>query len=136
VEAWLEWYTVTGSTTRNLTVVGTDHNGDAMTVTLAVAGGPTVRQMTQILPAAGKAGWRTITSVQWDASTGTAGNFGITLGRPIVKVTVGAGLPTRMDFLQLDLAEFAPGACLSLAKLCSENLTGVISGQYSVLNKV
>jgi hypothetical protein len=134
VEAYLEWYAITGTSARDLTVVGTDNNGDAMTVTVAVAGGPTVRQMTQIPPAAGKTGWRTITEVTWSASTGTAGNLGITLGRPITKVSVVAGFPARLDFLQLGLTEFLPGACLALAKLCSENLTGNLSGQYVVLN--
>jgi hypothetical protein len=134
VEAYLEWYVVTGATARNLTVVGTDHNGDAMTVTVLVPGGPTDRQK-RILPAApGKLGWRTITSVTWDASTGTSGNFGITLGRPITKVSVGAGFPGRLDFLQLGLTEFLPGACLAISKLCSENQTGNLSGQYVVLN--
>jgi len=135
VEAYLEWYATTGTTARNLTVIGTDlDNGDPMTVVWPVPGGPTVRQMLNIPPALGKTGWETITSVQWDASTGTAGNFGITLLRPIRKVTFGPGIDSSLDFLRLGLAEFEPGACLSLALLPSTTATGVVGGEYTVIN--
>jgi len=133
VEAYLEWYTITGTTARNLTVTGTALDGDPMTLDMPVAGGPTVRQMTHIPPAPGRPGWRTITQVQWDASTGTAGNFGITLLKPIRKVTVGPGIDSALDFLRVGLAEFLPDACLSAGLLASGSASGVVSGEYTVL---
>jgi hypothetical protein len=85
VEAYLEVYTNLGITSRNVQVVYLDALGASKTVTVgavipatAVAG-----QLLRILPNSGDM-ISAISSVQLSGSTGTAGNFGVTIMKRLV----------------------------------------------------
>ncbi len=87
VEAWLEIYTLIGTTATTITASYTDEAGNTGNTTPAVAwGGTGIREQDRILPlplASGDRGVRAVASVNAVASTGTAGAFGVTLAYPV-----------------------------------------------------
>lgn len=83
-DAWLEWYTSTGTTAATATIVYVDGGGVSRTTTLAIPASMGASQMLEIPPLAGaNPGFRSVTSVTLSASTLTAGSFGVTIGRRI-----------------------------------------------------
>jgi hypothetical protein len=80
-ELWVEWYTATGSNQVNLTVIYLDQGGNSQTTTFAFFASPIANQMIPVPLVAGSTGVRSITSVQLSGTTGTAGNFGLTILR-------------------------------------------------------
>lgn len=117
--AWYEIYTLIGNTTANLTMSYTDQSGNASTSTINI-GATNFREATraQIIPlAADDTGIRSVQSVQLSASTGTAGNFGITIARPIAWIPVGAaGSGGWRDYTtgMPGIPTIDPDACLAL----------------------
>ena len=91
--AWYEIYTAIGTSAPTLTMTYTDQDGNAATSTINI-GATGFREVTraQRIPlAAGDTGIRSIQSVQLTATTGTAGNFGITLAKPLAWLPVSTG---------------------------------------------
>lgn len=87
--AFLEWYTATGATTATATIVYVDGGGTSRTTTLAIPASMGASQMLEIPPAAlADPGFRSITSVTLSVSTGTAGNFGVTIARRLFTCVV------------------------------------------------
>jgi hypothetical protein len=90
--AFYEIYTQIGNTATTLTATYTDDDGNTgQTITINI-GGSGFREATraQRIPlAAGDSGVRAITSVQLSATTGVAGNFGITIAQPLAWIPVG-----------------------------------------------
>lgn len=115
--AWfLEWYTDTGSTAVTATVTYTNAAG-ASGLTVAVPLAATMRsgRMLPIIPDNGDA-IRSIQSVTLSASTGTAGNFGVTAQRLICEVPNGlANTTTLLDWAGLGLPIVANDACLAVS---------------------
>jgi hypothetical protein len=86
VSWYLEWYTSTGSTAATATVTYTNHLGvTGRTTTVSLPTNVGASRMLMIAPLAGE--WiRSIESVQLSATTGTAGNFGVTVSRPLTEM--------------------------------------------------
>jgi hypothetical protein len=101
VECALEWYSPTGTTAASVTVNFTDQNNAARTVTFALpanVGASRFYPITPFLPA-GVKGVKSVQPVQLSVSTGTAGNFGVTLFKRVAWNSVGvANTPTSLDF--------------------------------------
>jgi hypothetical protein len=115
VEMWIEFYTAIGASASNLLITYVDQGGTAgNTVTYAhPANAPTANQMVPILDlAAGDTGVQQLTSVDWSATTGTAGDFGITLLRRLAEIPIAAGAVTNLNFADLGLPEVLDDACL------------------------
>lgn len=88
-DAWLEWYTATGATGVTATIVYVDGGGVSRTTTLAIPATMGASQMLEIPPLAGaNPGFRSVTSVTLSATTGTAGSFGVTIGRRLFEGVV------------------------------------------------
>lgn len=88
VEAWAEIYGIVGTTGTTVKLSSyTDDAGNASQQSQLVTFGATnAREQDRILPitlATGDKGVRAVASVQVTATTGTAGNFGVTLAYPI-----------------------------------------------------
>jgi hypothetical protein len=115
-----EIYTTVGTTGTTITASYTDEAGNTGNTTAAVAFGATgFREDTRVifLPlASGDKGVRAVASTTVLATTGTAGNFGITVGHPIATIDInGPGMPSGRTFAQglPGFPEILPGACLA-----------------------
>lgn len=121
-QIWLEIYTIIGATATTITVEYTNQDGTTGRISKPVAfGGTGRREATRIIivPLAdGDLGVREVTNVDLLASTGTAGDFGVAIVRPIINVPVGlAGTGSLIDCItQLPtLPAIGDDACLTQA---------------------
>jgi hypothetical protein len=119
--AFYEIHTILGTTGRNLTMTYTNQNGTSgktATINIGATGFREVTRAQQIPLAAGDTGIRAIEKINLDASTGSAGNFSIVIGRPIAWIPVGgAGSPGWRDWTTglPGIPEINSNACLALA---------------------
>jgi hypothetical protein len=126
---WLEWYADTGSTAVTATVAVTYDDDTSGNVAVPLAATSRAAGLYQILPAAGKAGIKAVDSVQLSATSGSAGNFGVTCSRYRAGFfTVVANKAEVYDWASLALPQIANDACLALIQLCSTTTTGVSKG--------
>jgi hypothetical protein len=78
-------------------------------------------------------GLRSVESLTLDAGTGTAGDFGLTILRPLAAIPFPvASSPGGFGALDLELAEFPSGACLALQMLCTATNSGIVLGEIEV----
>jgi hypothetical protein len=118
--AWYEIYATIGSTTRTLTMnyVDQDGNNASSTINIGNTGFREVSRAQRIPLEAGDSGIRSVTSVQLDATTGTAGNFGITIAQPLAWIPIGtSGAGGWRDYTTglPGIPSIHPDACLALA---------------------
>lgn len=133
---FIEIYTAPGATGATWTVTGTDANGNTGRTWVAAhpANAETVGQMVMLLPGGGSPastlGMRAPASFQASASSGTAGDVGITLARYVGDVTSIANQSKgfRGPF-DLGLRRIYDDSCLMLRVLCSTTSTGLINGR-------
>jgi hypothetical protein len=99
VELWLEIYTAIGGTARTVTASYTNTTPTAGQTTQATTWGGTafaeVDRLVALPIASGDTGVTSVQSVTNSATTGTAGNFGITLAYPLVELRqplIGSGV--------------------------------------------
>jgi hypothetical protein len=118
----------------------TDQSGNSGNTSTAVTfGGTNVREATRavFLPlASGDTGIRSIETVTVLASTGTAGNFGITIGEAIAYLSIGgAGLPGWRDYVTglPGLPKIESDACLALLWIPQTTTVPELFGGYSIV---
>lgn len=118
--AWCEIYTIIGTTGTTITMDYTDQDGNSgQTSAAAVIGGTGFREVSRVimLPlAAGDTGIQAVASVDLAGTTGTAGNFGVTIGHPLAYASIGgAGVSGWQEFVTglPGLPEIKTDACLS-----------------------
>jgi len=131
VQWFLEIYTALGATGVNATVA-VEYN-DASTGSLtAIALGATPRaaRLYPLLSASPGKWIRAVTGVTLSATTGTAGNFGITATRQrtVSDAMLVANVDYPLDWAKLGHPEIPNDACLMLLMLCSTTTTGAIRG--------
>jgi hypothetical protein len=118
----LEIYSQLGVTSGTATAVYTNQAGTASQVTQSVVIGNTGRReeqrMIMMSLALGDYGVRDCTSVTI-TSTATAGNFGVTIGRPLFYLPVGTGsnFGTLTSFVDGPIPQVLANACIALAFL-------------------
>ena len=134
VQWWLEVYTALGATGVNATVNVTYE--DASTGNLAaIALGATPRagRLYPLVSASAGHFIRQVNSVTLSATTGTAGNFGITATRPRTSVSLPLANKTEVfDWAQLGFPNVPNDSCLMLLMLCATTSTGVLRGQSKI----
>lgn len=137
-----EIYTAIGATARTITAIYTNQAGTPSRTTTAVAIGATgFLEATRaiFLPLqSGDSGIRAVTSCTLSATTGTAGNFGITVGKPLAYVGMGAaGAPGWRDFVtgMPGIPIIEAGACISLLWIPSTVTAPEIFGGFNVVEK-
>lgn len=131
---WLEIYTALGATGVNATVNVTYDDGSTGNLA-AIALGATPRQgrMYPLTPAVAGRFIRAVNSVTLSATTGTAGNFGITVTRPRVSVaTLIANKTEIFDWAMLGQARVPNDSCLFMLCVCSTTSTGTFRGQGKI----
>jgi hypothetical protein len=138
VMAGIVVYTQIGSTATTVTISYTNSAGTSgRTSTATSFGGSGFREVGVLIPIplqAGDTGVESIESVTVTATTGTAGNFGVCLFKPLAMIS----LETATGAMPLDsvstgciigsLAEINPDACLAISvfSAVSTSLTGAI----------
>jgi len=137
-QIWLEIYTLIGATATTITVEYTNEAGTTGKISKPVVfGGTGRREATRIIivPLAdGDLGVREVTGVQLVATTGVAGDFGVSIIRPIVNVPVGlAATGSLVDCLtQLPaLPKIGSDACLTQAWFASTTTSPSTFGTLS-----
>lgn len=131
-ELWMEVYTALGSTATTITASYTDQSGGSPKTSGAgvVAGTAQAGYMARIPLATGDGGVRSVQTVTLAASTGTAGNFGITILRRLAEIYVpAANLSMALDAIALGLPRIYDDACLAVMVCNNTSSTGtVVSG--------
>lgn len=134
VQWWLEWYTATGATAVTVTVNVTYNDGT--TGALAAASLAATRpagfmlSLNALVPAAASGKFiRAVNTVTLSATTGTAGNFGVTATRP--RMTLAAPIANMKfvaDWAQLGFPKIFNESCLFPIVLTSTTSTGTVRG--------
>jgi hypothetical protein len=135
---YIEIYTAVGGTSRTITCSYTNQDGTSGRTSPAVAIGGTglseVARIIQVPFQAGDTGVQSVESVTLSATTGAAGNFGVTIGRPIAMFPLNlAGATSVTDLISQipSLPEIQTGACLTMmmqaTTTTSPNFFGTLS---------
>ena len=125
VQWWLEWYTDTGASVVNATVNVTFDDNSTANIVIALTATMRASRFVPIISGTSSLGIKQVNSVTLSATTGTAGNFGITATRAHAFF----GAPTlntmaNYDWAALGLPQFESDACLFLVVLCGTTQTG------------
>ena len=134
VQWWLEWYTATGGTAVTATIVVTYNDGTTGNLSvLSLAGSRPASHMiplNSLIPSAQSGKFiRGIVSVTLSATTGTAGNFGVTATRPRMTLSSPfANFKFIADWAQLGLPEIYNSSAIFPIVLTSTTSTGTVRG--------
>jgi hypothetical protein len=139
--AWYEIYTQIGATGTTLTMTYTNQAGTAAQTSNIFFGATQAREVTraQRIPlAAGDTGIRAIEKVKLTATTGTAGNFGITIAQPLAWIPVSvAGTAGWRDYTTglPGIPVINPDACLALMFLPAAAIAPEVWGCIATVEK-
>lgn len=139
--AWIEIYTIIGTTGTTVTMTYTDQSGTGSNVSPAqVIGGTGFREVTRIidLPLTADTGIQSIQDVDLLATTGTAGSFGVTLAHPLAFCSVSAaGGGGWRDFATglPGIPEIKTDACLALRWLPQTTTAPELFGMIGMVEK-
>ena len=140
VQWWLEWYTPTGGTAVTATVSVTYNDGSTGNLSpISLAATRPVgfmQQLNSFIPAADSGKFiRDVNSVTLSATTGTAGNFGVTATRyraalyqPVANARFTA------DWAGLGLPEIPNSACLFCIQSTTQTTTGAVRATGKILH--
>jgi hypothetical protein len=139
-ELWLEIYTALGSTATTATVVYTNQAGTTLRTSAAVTIGAANRnesgRIIKVSLAQGDYGVRDVTSVTLAASTLTAGDFGVTIARPLFYIPIAVlNAGTSSYFMNGPFPKIQTDACLALAYI-ADTTTSPITDGFSELLEV
>ena len=134
IQWWLEWYTATGVTAVTATIVVTYNDGTTgnLSVLSFAATRPASHMipLNSLIPSAQSGKFiRGIVSVTLSATTGTAGNFGVTVTRPRMTLSSPfANFKFIADWAQLGLPEIYNSSAIFPIVLTSTTSTGTVRG--------
>lgn len=135
VEAFLEVYTTLGGTSRTATISYTNQAGvSGRTGTCVTGTSPPAGRMIPFLLEGGDTGVRSIQSLILSATTGVAGDFGVTLVRRLADAPFGGlayNSPPR-DAFDLGMPEVQDDACLALMGLTAAATVGPVVGFINI----
>jgi len=135
---WLEWYTDTGATAATATVAVTYNDGTTGNITgislAATRRASFLQPLNGLIPAAAAGKYiRAVNTVTLSVTTGTAGNFGVTVTRP--RVSLGcpvANMKWFADWAALPLGEIPNSACMFPLIIAGSTTTGTIRGSVKL----
>ena len=131
---WLEWYTATGGTAVTATIAVTYNDGTTGNLSvLSLAGSRPASHMiplNSLIPSAQSGKFiRGIVSVTLSATTGTAGNFGVTVTRPRMTLSSPfANFKFIADWAQLGLPEIYNSSAIFPIVFTPTTFTGTVRG--------
>lgn len=131
---WLEVYTALGATGVNATVnVTYDDGSTGNLAVIALGATPRAGRMYPLVSAVAGRFIRGVNNVTLAATTGTAGNFGVTATRPRTGIDVDvANKGQAFDWAQLGLPEVPNDSCLMFICPCSTTSTGTVRGSGKI----
>lgn len=131
---WLEIYTALGATGVNATVnVTYDDASTGNLAAIALGATPRAGRMYPLVSAVAGRFIRGVNTVTLSATTGTAGNFGVTCTRPRTGIDVDqANKGVAYDYAQLGLPEIPNDSCLMFVVPCSTTSTGTVRGSGKI----
>lgn len=134
VQWWLEIFTALGATGVNATVnVTYDDASSGNLAAIALGATPRAGRLYPLVSAVAGRFIRSVNSVTLSATTGTAGNFGITATRSRTSVaTLLANKTEPFDWAQLGLPNIPNDSCLMMLMLCITTSTGTVRGQGKI----
>ena len=139
--AFYEIYSIIGTTTRTLTMTYTNQAGTGSrtsTISIGGAGFREVSRMQRIPLAAGDSGIQAIEQIQLNTSTGTVGNFGITIAQPLAWIPVNVvGTMGWRDYTTglPGIPVINPDACLSLMFIPNTTTAPELFGSLATIEK-
>lgn len=129
----LEWTVDTGGTAVTATVSYTNQNNQSgRTVTISLAATRRAGMFIPIVPTIAGDYIKSVQTVQLSATTGTAGNFGVTAVRVLDMCgipVVGVAFP--VDFVQAGMPKITSNMCLAAMLMC----TGTTAGNLMIMLK-
>lgn len=138
---WVEVYTQIGASSTTITASYTDQSGNSGNTTPAVAIGNTgLREAQRIIPltlAAGDTGVQAVASVTLAATTGTAGDFGVTVAHPLLIIPIStAGGGSLRDCISAlpGPIEIETDACLAWAWLANGTTAPQVFGSLHMID--
>lgn len=141
-QIWIEIYTAIGSTGTTITANYTDQSGNSgQTTEAAIIGGTGYSEAQRFIPlqlADGDTGVQAVASVTLAASTLTAGNFGVTVVRPLATLSIGGiGYGNIVDSISkiTGIPEIKAGACLAFAFMPNSTTSPQILGSIHTIEK-
>jgi hypothetical protein len=139
VEPWLEVYTAPGAGTATWTLTGVDGNGNAARTWAYThpANAESIGQMVPMMPGGGSpasvTGMEQLTSFTASATSGTAGDVGVTLLRRLASVPfTTANIGSTLDALLTGLPTVYNDAAVALMVQCSTTNTGFMLGEIVI----
>jgi hypothetical protein len=141
-QIFVEIYTNVGTTARTITATYTNSTPTGSRTTQAVTFGGTASTLgndanlfIQLPLQAGDVGVSSVQSVTISASTGTAGNFGVTVARPIAWIPMNGRAMGSRDFTTglPGMPELETGSCLALAGLVNSSAECVFNGMLATV---
>jgi hypothetical protein len=139
--AFYEIYTIIGTTSTTLTMTYTNQAGTGSRTSTINIGATSFREVTRMqrIPlAAGDSGIQSIQTVQLNSSTGTAGNFGITIAQPLAWIPVNvAGTMGWRDYTTglPGIPVIDPDACLALMFIPTAGTAPELTGLLATVEK-
>jgi len=139
--AFYEIYTVIGTSATPLTMTYTNQAGTGSRTSTFFIGGTAAREVTRMqrIPlAAGDSGIQAIEKVKLTATTGTLGNFGITIAQPLAWIPVGAaGTMGWRDYTTglPGIPVINPDACLALMFIPAAATAPELYGSLATIEK-
>lgn len=135
IQWWLEWYTATGSTATNFTAAVTYDDNSTGNIVVAVAASTAASRMYPIVSAVAGRYIKSIQTIQLTATTGTAGNFGVTCTRQrtILRTDV-ANKGQEYNWGQLGIPEVPNDSCLFFIMCAITTSTGTVRGGGKIIH--
>lgn len=140
VNWWLEWYTATGATASNATVNVTYNDGTTGSLTAAALAvtrpASHMISLNTLVPSASSGKFiRAVNSVTLSASTGTAGNFGVTATRIRTDLAAFvANLKFSANWADLGLPEIKNSSGLFPIVLTATTSSGTVRGGGKIIH--
>jgi hypothetical protein len=130
---WLEWYIATGATGVNATVAVVYDDGSIGNIVVLVPANTAAGRMLPIITAVPGRFIRAITNVTLSATTGIAGNFGVTATRQRTGLENDVGSKGKsFTWAMLGVPEIPNDSCLFFVLPCITTSTGTIRGQAKI----
>lgn len=136
-ELWLDIYTALGSTaSATVTASYTNSAGTAGRTATLIGGIPAsipANRCVRFGLQAGDVGVQSVQSVTLGTSTATAGNFGLTIRKPIAMYPLpAANIGQKWGYAETALSVIPTDACLELLVLATTTSTGAIQGILAI----